>query len=127
MTNTAVADALDRLASQIEAAPVHLVGASINVSGGPGGGSVTGLRIDAVAGPRGTHTTGMRIEVDPRVYAADANALVADLREAASAARTSLPARSWISGLIDRTGKLGNKALESAVGTAAAEIAKAYL
>lgn len=124
MTHKQVADILLRLAEEIETAPVQLVGASVSVTGGQGG-SVTGLRITAQAGPEGTETIGMKISVDPAAYASKASDLVSDLREAAAAANDSMPARGWIISLIDRAKGLGNRALDSAVGTAAAELVKA--
>ncbi|MEQ1939774.1 hypothetical protein ABMA46_16120 [Mesorhizobium sp. CN5-321] len=124
MTN--IAKVLSALADQIERAPIHLVGASINVSGG-NGGSATGLRISVSAGPKGTSTTGMIISVDPNEYTTKASGLVADLREAAAAAENAKPAKSWVFGLLDRAKSLGNKAIDTAIVAAVNALTKAYV
>ena len=124
MTNTQLADALENLAYQIETAPVHLIGASVSVAAGPGGGSATGLRISVVSGSPGTHVVGMQVSVDAGAYQAKAAELVADLREAASSAKQAMPAKGWIKSLLERAKGLGNRALDTTVITAAAEIMK---
>jgi len=126
LTHQELAEVLNKLAKNIETAPIRIVGASVNVVGGQGG-SVTGLRIDAIGGAPGTHTTGMRIEASNVDYPERMKELVSDLREAATAAHATLPAKAWIMGLVDRAKALGNRALDSSVASAAAEIAKAYM
>ncbi|RWX71883.1 hypothetical protein [Mesorhizobium sp. M2A.F.Ca.ET.039.01.1.1] len=127
MSNTDLANALERFARTIETAPIELVGVMVNVAAGPGGGSVTGLKIEATAGPDGTRTVGMQVTVDAGAYATKSRELVTEIREAAASAATALPAKGWIMSLVDRARSLGNRALETGITTAAAEIIKAYV
>lgn len=121
-----ICEILERLASEIENAPVRLVGGSVSVTAGPGGGSATGLSISVVSGAKGTHTVGMSVTVDSGKYAKDASDLVRDIREAAEAAKQNQPAKGWLKSLLDRAKALPNVALQGIIGNAAYELAKIY-
>jgi len=126
MNDVSLSEVLSKLADHIERAPANLTGVSVSVFAGAGG-PVTGLSVTATGGGPGTRTTGLSVTVDHGRYKADANSLVADLREAAEAAKSAKPPKSWLTGLLSRAGALGNDALKVAIATATAEIMKHYV
>ncbi|MEN5106667.1 hypothetical protein [Brucella anthropi] len=125
MDGREIAAILDQLATDIQNAPIELVGVSVNVRGG-GGGSVTGLAIHVEAGPAGTSSTGMRVRVDANEYEQKASQLITELRSASNEARSGSPSRGWIKSLIEKAQGLGNRALNKSIDAAVAALA-AYL
>lgn len=123
--DVSVKEILERLADKLEKAPVRLVGASVSVTGG-NGGSVTGLSISVSSGPPGTSTVGMHVSVDPGKYDMALKDLLSDLREAAKAAETQKPAKSWIKMLLEKASRLQNQAISGIIGGAAYDLAKIY-
>jgi len=125
MDGREIAAILDKLANDIQQAPIELVGVSVNVRGGTGG-SVTGLTIQVEAGPSGTSSTGMHVRVDANDYAQKASQLVSELRSASNEARSGSASRGWIKSLIEKAQGLGNLALNKSIDAAIAALA-AYL
>lgn len=112
-----LADALEKLAAAMEARPAPIVGIKISQTLGPGGGSMTGIRVNMNAA--GGNATGIRIsqtagERDPRELAH-----IAEVREAATAVKAGKVEKGWLQGLLDRSADVASDAAKAFVKPAA--------
>ena len=115
MVETNLSDALARLADDIERNPGTVTGEKITVTAGPGGGNVIGSKIEVHSLPGHTGTViGKSITVSSGDRNADELAMIKELRQAASDARTGPIPGSWVQSLLDRAGQLANAAITAA-------------
>ena len=107
-----LSDALERIAAAIEANPAPIIGQNIVAVGGAEGSTVIGNRVTVTnVGGRNAHETQM----------------IKELRDAAAAVRGGSAPKSWVMGLLQRTGGFVGKALSAATVAGAEELAKGAL
>jgi hypothetical protein len=124
-----LAAALENVAKALEQNPSPIIGQKVTAVAGPGStGSVIGMKVVATSGPGGGTVIGNKVSVVATGQRdLSETKLIQELLEAAAAVRKDQAPRSWISGLIDRAGALGNAALNAVVAAAASALASSAL
>lgn len=120
-----LSDALERIAAAIEANPAPIIGQKIVAVGGAEGSTVIGMKIVAKGDGSGGTVIGNRVTVtNAGGRNADEAQMIKELRDAAAAVRGGTAPKSWIMGLLQRTGGFVGKAISAATVAGAEELAK---
>lgn len=123
-TQAELVAALHKLGEAAKAAPRTVVGMSIGVGAGPGGGSTTGVHI-SVTGGAGASVTGLRIGVS----AADKSVnekVVEEASELAKAISSGGGDKSSVDGLLGIAKSLGTTAVNAAVAAVVSAAVRHY-
>lgn len=120
-----LAEALDRIAAEIEANPGPIIGQKIVAVGGAEGGTVIGLHAVATGGGNGGTVIANYVSVSNTTGRnPDETQIIKELRDAAAAVRGGSAPKSWITGLLQRAGGFVGKAVSAATVAGAEELAK---
>lgn len=116
---TDLANALERLASDLAAQPISIVGMQVTAQGGAHGGTVVGMYVDMSNARPNANGDVIGLQVTASYDGTNPNAaLIGELCEAAASLREGQASKGWIKSLLERVDKLGMAALASGVAAA---------